>query len=91
MKKLVFIIGLAAGYVIGTRQGREGYENLKKRASDLWRNPKVKKTVNDVQDAVSDKVPAASDAVSDAVRKADTKADDVAASSTPAEELPGNV
>ena len=88
MKKIVFVIGLAVGYVLGSRKGREGYDNLKGRAAKLWRDPRVQGKVADAKDVVKDKVPAASEAVDDVVEKVD---DQAAASTTPAEELPGNV
>lgn len=40
--KLTFVVGLAFGYVIGTRAGRERYEQMKKSALDLKRNPAVR-------------------------------------------------
>ncbi|MEU9853278.1 YtxH domain-containing protein [Streptomyces sp. NPDC047974] len=40
--KLTFVAGLALGYVIGTRAGREKYEQMKKAAKDFARNPAVR-------------------------------------------------
>ncbi|MFC8897254.1 YtxH domain-containing protein [Streptomyces cinereoruber] len=40
--KLTFVTGLALGYVIGTRAGREQYEKLKKSAKDISQNPAVR-------------------------------------------------
>jgi hypothetical protein len=40
--KLTFVIGLALGYVIGTRAGRERYEQLKKSAREISQNPAVR-------------------------------------------------
>ncbi|MFI8516879.1 YtxH domain-containing protein [Streptomyces sp. NPDC085481] len=40
--KLMFVAGLALGYVIGTRAGREQYERMKKSAKDLAQNPAVR-------------------------------------------------
>jgi hypothetical protein len=87
MKYVTFVLGLAIGYVVGTRQGRQGYENLKNRASDLWSNPRVQRTVSDAQQLVHDKAPKLAGAASKAV---DT-IDDAATSTSPAGDLPGNV
>ncbi|MEU3477056.1 YtxH domain-containing protein [Streptomyces sp. NPDC033754] len=40
--KLTFVVGLALGYVIGTRAGRERYEQMKKSARDFTQNPAVR-------------------------------------------------
>jgi hypothetical protein len=42
--KLTFVAGLALGYVLGTRAGRERYEQLKKSARQLAQNPAVRNT-----------------------------------------------
>ncbi|MFG2296982.1 YtxH domain-containing protein [Streptomyces sp. NPDC048603] len=40
--KVTFAVGLALGYVLGTRAGRERYEQLKKSARELAQNPVVR-------------------------------------------------
>ncbi|MFG3017688.1 YtxH domain-containing protein [Streptomyces sp. NPDC048254] len=42
--KLTFVAGLALGYVLGTRAGRERYEQLKKSARQVAQNPAVRNT-----------------------------------------------
>ncbi|MET8453407.1 YtxH domain-containing protein [Streptomyces sp. NPDC005209] len=42
--RLTFIAGLALGYVLGTRAGRERYEQLKKSARQVAQNPAVRNT-----------------------------------------------
>lgn len=54
MKKLALVAAAAAGYVFGTRAGRERYEQIKTRATKVWENPRVQKTVNDAEDMVKD-------------------------------------
>ncbi|MEV5409367.1 YtxH domain-containing protein [Thermopolyspora sp. NPDC052614] len=39
--RVVFIVGLAVGYVLGTRAGRERYEQIKRLAQRVADNPKV--------------------------------------------------
>ncbi|MFJ9635294.1 YtxH domain-containing protein [Streptomyces sp. NPDC101178] len=71
--RLTFIAGVALGYVLGTRAGRERYEQLKKSAQRFTENPAVRnaaesaahsgrdiagKAYHSVSDKVGDKVPA---------------------------------
>ncbi|MEU5088032.1 YtxH domain-containing protein [Streptomyces sp. NPDC021356] len=42
--RLVFIAGLALGYVLGTKAGRERYEQLRKSARQVAQNPAVRNT-----------------------------------------------
>ncbi|MFE9607458.1 YtxH domain-containing protein [Streptomyces sp. NPDC006012] len=42
--RLTFVAGLALGYVLGTRAGRERYEQLKKSARQFAQNPAVRNT-----------------------------------------------
>ncbi|MEW2246143.1 MULTISPECIES: YtxH domain-containing protein [unclassified Streptomyces] len=42
--RLTFVAGLALGYVLGTKAGRERYEQLKKSAQQLAQNPAVRNT-----------------------------------------------
>ena len=44
-KRLVFVAGLAVGYVLGTRAGRERYEQLRRSAQQVAENPAVRNTV----------------------------------------------
>ncbi|TWE11396.1 YtxH domain-containing protein [Rudaeicoccus suwonensis] len=41
MSKLGLIVGVAAGYVIGARAGRDRYEQIKQLAGQAWNNPAV--------------------------------------------------
>ncbi|MFD3438053.1 YtxH domain-containing protein [Streptomyces sp. NPDC058685] len=78
--KVTFVVGLAVGYVIGTRAGRERYEQLKKSVRQLSQNPAVRnaaesaahngrevagKAFHAVSDKVGDRMP---DSVSERVR-----------------------
>ncbi|OIJ66257.1 hypothetical protein [Streptomyces mangrovisoli] len=42
--RLTFVAGLVLGYVLGTRAGRERYEQLKKSARQVAQNPAVRNT-----------------------------------------------
>ncbi len=43
--KLAFLAGGAAGYVLGTREGRQRYEQIKSKAEHLWNDPSVQEKV----------------------------------------------
>ncbi|MDX3075747.1 YtxH domain-containing protein [Streptomyces sp. NPDC058691] len=43
--RLTFISGVAVGYVLGARAGRERYEQLRKSAQRIAQNPAVRNTV----------------------------------------------
>ncbi|MGX1269799.1 YtxH domain-containing protein [Streptomyces phaeoluteigriseus] len=42
--RLTFVVGIALGYVLGTKAGRERYEQLKKSARQVAQNPAVRNT-----------------------------------------------
>jgi hypothetical protein len=42
--RLTFIVGAVVGYVLGTRAGRERYEQLRTQAQKLAQNPAVRNT-----------------------------------------------
>lgn len=64
MSKFTLLLGLAAGYVIGTAQGRGQFEKMKNSAQDLWQRPQVQDTVKKVDDFVAQKAPGLHDMVS---------------------------
>ena len=41
--KATFLVGLAIGFVVGTRAGRERYEQMKKAATQVAQSPPVQK------------------------------------------------
>jgi len=67
--KILFITGLGIGYVLGTRAGRERYEQLKAAATNFWNTPAVQKQVDTVQDFVKDKAPDVVEFVADGAKK----------------------
>jgi len=44
MRRLTFLTGFAAGYVLGARAGRERYEQIARMAQSFAGNPKVQQT-----------------------------------------------
>ena len=67
--KILFAAGLAVGYVLGTRAGRERYEQLKRAARGFWNDPRVQRRVDQVEDFVREKAPEVAEFVSDGVKK----------------------
>jgi hypothetical protein len=52
MKTLTFAAGLAAGYVLGTRAGREKYDQIVQGAKNVSEHPTVVQAQTKVKDAV---------------------------------------
>ncbi|WP_406860769.1 YtxH domain-containing protein [Streptomyces sp. HUAS MG47] len=90
--KLTFVAGLALGYVLGTHAGRERYEEMKKSARELARNPAVRnacetaattgreyagRAYHSVSEKVGDRLPAAvTDRLRPGRRRSDEDLDD---------------
>jgi hypothetical protein len=47
--KLLFIGGLAAGFVLGSRAGREKYEEIRAGAKKVWEHPTVQEAAGVAQ------------------------------------------
>jgi hypothetical protein len=47
--KLMFISGLAAGFVLGSRAGREKYEEIRTNAKKVWEHPTVQEAAGVAQ------------------------------------------
>lgn len=58
-KKLTFLVGAAAGYVLGARSGRERYDQIVQKAQSLWKDPRVQDAAEKVQHVAQDHVPGA--------------------------------
>lgn len=53
--KAALVVGLATGYVLGTRDGRERYEQIKSQATRLWNDPRVQEKATAAQELAKDK------------------------------------
>lgn len=67
--KILFVAGLGLGYVLGTRAGREKYEQLKSAAMKFWNDPRVQRQVDAAESFVKDKAPDVAEFVSDNAKK----------------------
>jgi hypothetical protein len=71
--KILLVVGLGVGYVLGTRAGREKYDELVARVQKVWNDPRVQKQANNVGEFVKDKAPDVADFVVSNVKKATTR------------------
>lgn len=67
--KILFVVGLGVGYVLGTRAGREKYDQIKATVSKLWNDPRVQQRVDDAQEFVKDKAPDVAEFLADGAKK----------------------
>ncbi|MBT2513528.1 hypothetical protein [Arthrobacter sp. ISL-30] len=68
--KLMFGAGLAAGYVMWSRQGQAAFRKFKDQAGAVWRSPAVQHQVHDAAETVKHKAPEVVDKVAAAAKKA---------------------
>jgi hypothetical protein len=66
--KVLFVVGLGVGYVLGTRAGRERYEQIRKAAQGVWNSPTVQQGVGTVKEFAAARVGDLSDTVLDGVK-----------------------
>ena len=76
MKKLTLLVVAGAGYVLGSRAGRERYEQIKSQATKTWNSPTVQDAADAVQNqakqAAGDVKNRAQEVVSDKLSSTDT-------------------
>jgi hypothetical protein len=68
--RAALLAGLAAGYVLGARDGRERFEQIKARATTVARDPRVQDKAAKVTEAARAKAPGLTDAVAGKVSRA---------------------
>ena len=74
--KILFLAGIGLGYVLGTRAGREKYDQLKTQVLKVWNDPRVQKQVDAAQEFVKDKAPEVAEFVSDTAKTVVEKDED---------------
>ena len=67
--KIGLVVGLGVGYVLGTRAGRDRYEQIKTQWLKVWNQEPVQEQVEKVKDFVGDKAAAIPGAVWNGVQK----------------------
>ncbi|OAE00497.1 hypothetical protein [Arthrobacter sp. OY3WO11] len=70
--KLLLGVGIAAGYVLGSRSGRAAYDKLKARAAGIWDSKPVQDKVAVATETIKEKAPEVADQLSEAARRAGT-------------------
>ena len=71
--KITLLVGGAVGYVLGTRAGRERYEQIKSQAQSVWKSPKVQEKATQAQDFARQKAPVVKDKAAGAAAAAKDK------------------
>jgi hypothetical protein len=84
-----FMVGLSAGYVLGTKAGQERYQQIVEAAGKLRENPSVQrltgevnKTVSLGKDRVAETAAAKAEQAKEAVSSAASRADDSASTTS---------
>lgn len=67
--KILFLVGLAIGYVFGTRDGRERYLQIRRTAKNLWDNPTVQSGVSRAEEYVRSAAPEVVERVEQTAKK----------------------
>ena len=83
--KILLVVGVGIGYVLGTRAGREQYDKMKAAVEKLWNDPRVQKQVDNAQGFVKDKAPDVAEFLADGAKKVVSQ---VSGSKTPAAKKP---
>ena len=73
MRKLTVLVAGGIGYVLGTRAGRERYEQIRGLAQQVRNNPKVQAKAHQAADAAREHAPVVKDKITDAAATASNK------------------
>ena len=73
MKKLMLLIAGGVGYVLGTKAGRERYEQIKRTATRVKDDPRVQEKAQHAADLAKEKAPVVKDKVTTAASAAADK------------------
>lgn len=73
MKKLMLLVAGGVGYVLGTRAGRERYEQIKQMAGKVKDDPRVQEKAHQAADMAKEKAPVVKDKMSSAAGAAADK------------------
>jgi hypothetical protein len=68
--KLIFVSGVAVGYVLGTGAGKDSYEKLKVKVRGFWESQTVQDKVSGAAQTLKTKTPGVGEEASQALKKA---------------------
>ncbi|MCU1409960.1 MAG: protoporphyrinogen oxidase [Rhodoglobus sp.] len=89
---LVLAVGVAIGYVLGTRDGRARYDQMKAKVTELWEDPRVVRARKDVEAYARQQAPIIRERAEAAAKAAPGVAKDVAGKvATAATDVAGQV
>lgn len=71
--RLIFIVGMIVGYILGARAGRSRYDKIKATAADVWDDPRVQQAVSETEKFVEKNAPILADKIGDSARIAADK------------------
>ena len=80
--KLILLAGTGIGYLLGTRAGREKYDQLVDQAQKLWGDPRVQDTVSTVKTSADSALVQAQDQVKGKVSEVKEKATEATSSTS---------
>ena len=90
MKKLLVLVAGGIGYVLGTKAGRQRYEQLRGTFNKVKEDPRVQEKAHQAADLAKEKAPVVKEKVAHAADAASAKVRSVTGSSDPADKLNPN-
>jgi hypothetical protein len=73
MRKLPLLVAAGVGYVLGTKAGRERYEQIRSQAQRFAKDPRVQQKARQAADTVKEKAPIVKDKATGAASSAADK------------------
>ena len=90
MKKLLILVAGGIGYVLGTKAGRQRYEQIRGTFVKVKDDPRVQEKAHQAADLAKEKAPVVKEKVTQAADAASAKVRSVTGSSDPADKLNPN-
>ena len=87
IKRLPLLIAAGVGYVLGTKAGRERYEQIRGTFNKVKDDPRVQEKAHQAADLAKEKAPVVKEKLTEAADAAATKVKSSAGSSDPADKL----
>ncbi len=87
MKKLPLLIAAGIGYVLGTKAGRERYDQIRDAALKVRNDPRVQEKAQQASDLAREQAPVIKDKVAESAHAAADKVKSGAGSSDPGDQL----